>query len=279
MAMEWASEPFQRKPWGVRLEDTIADSFYTTRDGSSGEGLLGEIPKPGAVRYEDGIRGAGQYKNVQCHGECWFRWGVNRSGTTFALGEIARRTADLAVTADSDGTTTTINDGTTTFVADEEVGNTVFILNAASGAGAAPEGEWAVIVKNTGGTLTVQPAFSTAVLDTDTAVVHRLNHLGLLGGAIERYETFGVTIASGGVADNTWGWFLAKGMVTAGTLAGEAFAAGEGLIGAAGGLLDSSSTSAQDLMLARAVSANTGDLVLDLVPVYFDVLSGAFTTT
>lgn len=275
--MEWASEPFGRKPWGARLEDTMADTFYTTRDGSSGEGLLGEIPKPGAERYEDGIRGAGQFKNVQCHGPCWFRWGVNRSGTAFALGEIARRTADLAVTADSDGTTTTINDAAA-FVADEEVGNLLFILNAASGAGALPEGEWAIVVKNIAGTLTFQPAMSTAVLDTDTAIVHRLNHLDLLGGAIERYETFGVTIATT-VPDNYWGWFLAKGIVTAGTLAGEAFAAGEGLIGAAGGLLDSSASDQDDIMLARAISANTGDLVLDLVPVYFDVMDIALTTT
>lgn len=274
MAYEWASEPFQRKPWGVRLEDTIADSFYTTRDGSSGEGLLGEIPKPGAVRYEDSIRGSGQYKNVRAHGECWFRWGCNRSGTAFTVGQIARKSANLLVTADAAGTTTTMEDGSA-FVADEEVGNILYILDNADAAGAAPEGEWGIVVKNTADVLTIQPALTVATASSDTGTLVRVGHLGLLGGAIEREETFGITMATT-VGDNVWGWFGCKGLLESATVAaGVVIAQGEGLIGVAGGLLTTGvATSGQDIMLARAITAHTTDTVRRFLICYFDVLFG-----
>lgn len=268
------TSPFARKPWQVRLEDEVSDTFYTTRDGSSGEGKVA-LPTPGAERYEHSYKGAGVFTNIRADGPCWFRWGVNRSGSTFTVGQLARRNANLAVTVDAAGTVTTLSD-VAAFVADEEVGNLLYILDDAGAAGAAPEGEWARIIKNTADILTFQPAMTLATATSDTAVVVRQNHLGLLGGAIERQETFGVTVRPSGVQDNYWGWFCCKGFVEAAIVAAStAITAGEGLIGLAGGLLTTGvATSGQDIMLARSVSAHTADTVKRIVPVFFDVLHG-----
>lgn len=269
----WPSEPFQRKPWQVRLEDEIADLDYTQRDGSRGEGKFG-MPSPGAERYEHAHKGGGVFTNVRCDGPCWFRWGVNRSGTTFTVGEIARRNANLAVTVDATGTVTTLSD-VAAFVANEEVGNLLYILDDQGAAGAAPEGEWARIIKNTADILTFQPAMTVATITSDTAVVIRQNHLGLLGGAIERQETFGVTVRPSGVQDNYWGWFCCKGFVeTEVVAASTALTTSIGLIGAAGGLLTNSSTSGQDIMLARNHGVVSADTVKRTIPVFFDVLHG-----
>ena len=272
------TSPFARKPWQVRLEDEVSDTLYTTRDGSSGEGKVA-MPTPGAERYEHSYKGAGVFTNIRCDGPCWFRWGVNRSGTTFTVGEIARRTADLAVTVDATGTVTTLTDSAA-FVADEEVGNLLYILDDAGAAGAAPEGEWARIIKNTAGTLTFQPAMTVATVATDTAVIYRMNHLALLGGAIQQKDTFGVTVRPSGVQDNYWGWFCCKGVVeTEVVAASTAITTHVGLIGAAGGLLTNSSTSVHDVILAKSLGVTSADTVKRTIPVFFDVLTGMSHTT
>lgn len=273
------SEPFQRKPWQVRLEDEVNDLDYTQRDGSRGEGKVG-LPAPGALRFESSWKGDGIYTNIRCHGPCWFKWGANRSGSTFTVGQLARKVANSTFTQDEG--TTGVTDSVSTFtdeaafVANEEVGNILYILDDAGAAGAAPEGEWAAIIKNDADTLTLQPALTVAPAVGDTAVIKRIASLTLLGGAIEREETFGVTVRASGVQDNFWGWFCCKGLVEAAIVAaGTAITVGEGLIGIAGGLLTTGlATSGQDIMLARSVSAHTSDTVKRIVPVSFDVLDG-----
>ena len=119
MARQQEGAPFVPKAWPIRLEETITDELYHERMGSQGEGNF-ELPKPGDLRYENGIMGRGQYRNVACHGPCWFRWGVNRSGATISKAYIARKFANQAVTADADGTVNTFND-TGQFTEHEEV--------------------------------------------------------------------------------------------------------------------------------------------------------------
>lgn len=272
------TSPFARKLWQVRLEDEVSDDFYTTRDGSSGEGKTA-LPTPGAERYEHSYKGAGVFTNIRADGPCFFRWGVNRSGSTLAVGEIARRSADLAVTVDATGTVTTLEDGSA-FVANEEVGNLLYILNWAAVAGAAPEGEWARIIKNDADVLTFQPAMTVATLSTDTAVIYRNNHLTLLGGAIQQHEVFGVTVRPSGVQDNYWGWFCCKGLVeTLVVAASTAITTHVGLIGAAGGRLTNSSTSLHDVILAKALGVTAADTAKRTIPVFFDVLTGMSFTS
>lgn len=284
MAYEWADEPFQRKSWQVRLEDTIPDTLYTLRDGSDDGGAVKALPKPGAIRIEDGIRGAGQYKNVRCTGKCEFMWGCNRRGSALTVGLVAAVLANLAVTQDEGSTGVTDTVGTFTdeaaFVEGEEVGNLLYILDDAGAAGAAPEGEWAVVIKNDADTLFLQPDLTTAPAVGDTGVLMRNNGavtIGAIGNT--KYFTAGVTMAAS-VADNEWGWFLRKGLVEAAIVAaGTTVSITAGMIVTTGGLLTNSSTSALSLMVARALSAYTTDTVKRIVPVWFNVKDETYITT
>jgi hypothetical protein len=84
--------------------------------------------------------------------------------TDALVGTIAEPAAPLTVVS---GTATTIVDGASTFAAGAQVGNTVTIVGDA-GAGSITIGETAVVVTNTTTTLTVSPAFSSAVTASDT---------------------------------------------------------------------------------------------------------------
>lgn len=266
MALDWRNAVYQEKSWINRLEDTVPDALYHTRRGNLGEKW--EMPMPGAIRKHQATIGTGPYRNVECHGECVFRWGVNRKGDTINAHTIARYFANQAVTADVAGTVSTFTD-TGQFTEHEEVGNKLFILDNADAAGGAPEGQWGIIVANDENTLTVQPDFTLATAVGDTGIIVSDGKLDILGAAIERRETFGVALVD--VPDNYWAWFLCFGEVTAKMVAATAITGGAGLIGAAAGLLDDSSTSGQDIMLARADVNCSADIVSDLMLVFFDV--------
>ena len=271
--LEWTDEPFQKRPWHIRLEDTQSDTLYR-HAGDVGSNF--ELPMPGALRYENAQIGSGPYANVPCHGVCWFRWGCNRSGAEIGESKLARLTANQAVTADVAGTVSTFAD-TGQFVEHEEIGNVFYCLDDAGAAGAAPEGESGVIVKNTTGILYIQPNMTAATAVGDTGVIVSVGKLDLLAAAIERRETFGVAMTA--VPDNYWGWFLCYGWVKAYIKAATAITQGIGLIGDAAGRLTASSTSGQDIMLARAEVACSNDIVSDIIPVFFDVLWGTPFTT
>ncbi len=276
MAMNYQHAVYQEKSWIIRLEDVVSDELYHERFGNIRERF--EMPMPGAVRKHHATIGAGPYRNVECDGECVFRWGVNRKGATINAHLIARYFANQAVTADVAGTVSTFID-TGQFTEHEEVGNKLFILDDADVAGGAPEGQWGVITKNDDDTLYVQPDFTlaTAVGDTGIIVSQGKGKLDILGGAIERRETFGVALVD--VPDDYWGWYLCYGEVTVKVAAGAAISGGIGLRGAAGGLLEDSSTSGQEIMLARAEVNASADIVSDTIMVFFDVYRNTPFTT
>lgn len=266
MALDYRNAVYQEKSWIIRLEDTVSDALYHERLGNIGEKW--EMPMPGAIRKHQATIGAGPYRNVECHGECVFRWGVNRSGAPILANTIARYYANQAVTASGNGTVSTFVDAGQ-FTEHEEVGNKLYILDDAGAAGAAPEGQWGVIVANTANILTVQPDFTVATGTGDTGIIVSDGKLDLLGGAIERRETFGVALVD--VADDYWAWWLCFGEVTVQVVAGTAITGAIGLIGAAGGLLDDSSTSGQDIMLARSDVNCSADIASDTMLAFFDV--------
>lgn len=272
-----SSQPFLKHAWQVRLEDTVSDSdYYHLRIGNKGEGKT-ELPMPGSLRFEHSQIGTPPYDNVECHGICWFRWGVNRSGGALSLGQVGRYAANQAITADSAGDVRTFPDSAQ-FTLYEEVGNIIYILDDAGAAGAAPEGQWGVIPYNDAGEAKIQPDLSVAIANTDTGVIVSVGKVDVLASALERSETFGVVMASS-LADNYWGWWLCYGIVTVFIKATTAITQGIGLIGDTAGRLTVSSTSGQDIMLARAIVAASNDIASDKIPVFFDVLWGTPFTT
>jgi len=205
----------------------------------------------------------------------------NRSGTLYAQGAMAKWYTLAGITVDaapSPATNKTTLTDVAKFVADEEVGNFVHILDAVAGGGVAPEGESRLIIKNTVNILTVQPAFSVVTTIGDTATIFSASQTILSASGDDRTATAGIVLAPDGIPDNYYGWVCRKGRVGALVKASTAIVAGKSLI-ADTGRLTLSSTSVYGLSMAQAITACSNDIVSDMIVVYFDAWSPQSITT
>jgi hypothetical protein len=239
---------------------------------------------PGAIRHFSGKIGEGSYRNIKAHGPVKFKWVCNRTGATLPRGTATSFYA-ASITA-TGGSTSTIVCAAGTFVANEQVGNIVYILDDAGAAGAAPESEWGVIIANTTTTLTVQTAetnqlFTAAVAAGDTARIVSNSQVVACtapGGAREPFA--GIVVRAAGIPDNYWGWIAMAteddGYVAALIEAGTAITVGLGLRVASGAngtaalsRLEPSIAGSivQGEVVGHAVFACAADVVSDLIPV------------
>jgi hypothetical protein len=185
-------------------------------------------------------------------------------------GALTKNYTLASITASAGSTSTLTHTGK--FVADEEIGNYLYLLDDVGAAGAAPEGQVRQIIKNTANVLTVQPAFSVAVASGDTAEIFSYSQVIAAAGGNQRWEVGGVIVAPDGVADNYWGWEVFWGPVSALVKTSTAITKGKMLI-ADTGRLTISSSSLHDLDIAVALGGCSNDTVVDMVPVFIDCFS------
>lgn len=170
---------------------------------------------PGAIRKVQGILGQGSYRNIPVNGYARFRLVCNRSGGTLVQGSSCSFYAASATA--TEGSTSTFTALVGSFLENEAVWNSLYILDDAGGAGAAPETEWGIITKaelNAAGThitFTVQThktngLFTAAVGVGDTCIIRsRCQVIPCdLGEEVEKYA--GVVVRADGIPDNYWGW-------------------------------------------------------------------------
>lgn len=217
------------------LDETVSDADVVATPEKDGD-------MPGCDRWENAKIGEGVYKsqvqggNLYLHGKCKFRWVLNRSGGTLPQG--AGCSFRNVATATATGGSTTTIEHTAQFTANEEVGNMVHILDDAGAAGAAPEGEWGIIVANTANIITVRTGmsnqrFSVAPAAGDTYVIRSRHQVIPMNTGVEQQDFAGVVVRSGGLADNYWGWVAYEAeMVGALAKAATAITAGLGIIAA-----------------------------------------------
>jgi hypothetical protein len=199
----------------------------------------------------------------------------NRSGGTLAQGALTKWYTLGSITVDAAPVPAT-NKATLTdvgkFVANEEVGNFVYILDAVATGGVAPETETRLIIKNTANILTVQPPFSAVTAIGDTALIFSNSQVIASASGDSRLETAGIVLAPDGIPDNSFGWVCRRGRVGALIQASTAVVALKALIAHTGRLTPSSS-SLFGLTVAHALVGASNDMVSDLIPVFFDTLS------
>jgi len=192
----------------------------------------------------------------------------NRSGNTLAKGAIAKWYISGTITFTAGSTTT--GTSVAAFIANEQVGNFLYVLDNASGAGAAPEAECAQIIKNTADLITLQPALTTALANNDTGVLFSKSQVIACAVGDERTQVSGVVLAPDGIPDNHWGFVCRKGCVqvlmtaTTTVTANKALKAGTGKLDICGG------ATLHQLTLAHTLMAQTNDVVSDLMVVEFD---------
>lgn len=263
------SRQINQVSWTHGLGETLSDADFKANPERWNE-------LPGAIRYENAMLGGGVYRNVYAHGECLFAWVCNRSGSAIARGELTKWYS-VAPASATGGSTTTIED-TGAFIADEQVWNIVHINDDAGAAGAAPEGEFGLIIKNTANILTIQTpradgAFSAAVAASDTYDIYSNCMVVDSAAGDSRSELAGVAMASS-LADNYWGWICimaVNGFVLAAITT--AAVTGDDSLIADAAALKVSSTSDHFLSCGSAVFAAAADQATLTLPVQLDCRS------
>lgn len=205
---EWQGQASQMSQFQNNLQDTLADTYYTTRTGATGNE---PTPKPGAVRVEEAIIGRGPFEDVWCDGECWFQWLLNRSGAPLAQYALVSRPPLATGLAATGGTVYSLTDAG---LAVDELTHTLITITADAGQqNAAPENESAYVVRNTATLLHFQPDMSTAIANTDQYSVYYPYNIEAAAAGDEASEVQGVVLSADGISDNYWGWVLFKGRV------------------------------------------------------------------
>lgn len=246
------------------LTKTIADSDF--KSNPERHGLM-----PGMIWEVNGQIGAHSFKTAYVHGRSAFIWACNRSGAALSRGALTKFYTTTGTA--TGGSTSTVVDSAAPFVADEEVWNMLMITDNNNSAGAAPETEGGMIIKNTTSVLTVRTplsgqVFSAAVEANDTFTIRSTCQVIASVIGDQDSEICGITMAAS-LADNSWGWLcLQADMVWALVKAAQAITTDKGLI-VDTGRLTIGSGSGMDLMLAYALASYANDIVSDLIPVRF----------
>lgn len=174
-----------------------------------------------------------------------------------------RGLVSLSATA---GSTTSL---TASATADILAGGIVTILDDAGAAGAAPEGETALVIKNTSAVVTIDSndAFSQAVANGDTARV-RLPFAVVDAAAGDVAAQVAGAIMATHATQYNWGWvqFLGYHPTVAAVAAGTTITALKSLI-ASTNVVTNSSTSTHDVKIGFAWGQLTTDTVLRKIPV------------
>lgn len=199
----WISNLNLQEEMPIKLWQTYSDADLQSLSTPGPAGI-----HPGMVKFVNAhmAKYTGELKNiVLLFGPAIVQLVCNRQGSTLTQGMVPQWYSNNNITA-TGGSTTTIVCAAATFVANEQVGNYVYCLDNADSAGAAPEGQIRQIIKNTTTTLTVQPAFTTAVAASDTFRIFSSGQVIIPGADQARNDIAGAVLAPDGIADNYWGW-------------------------------------------------------------------------
>jgi hypothetical protein len=197
------STPYQPAQWFTDLDKTILAIDYWDRAGSKQNQAF---PPLGAIRKENAWMGGGVYKNIKVDGKATFIWVWNNSGSDIAQGVPLVKRATVTVSANLDSGGVNYATKAATFTANKEIGGLVYVIDKQASAGAAPEGEFAKIIKNDANTIYFQPDLSVALAVNDDIGIQYMAHVLAAGSGAELSDFRGVPVASGGIPNGYMGW-------------------------------------------------------------------------
>jgi len=186
-----------------------------------------------------------------------YRYVQNKSNSAFAVGDSVSFVAPVAITPSAN--TSLVEVVTTGLTANEYQFDIFYVTDNASGAGAAPEGEFSIITQNSATILSLdadQP-MTVAVTSSDTAVVITYCHVVDSAANDTQQEFAGVCVSA--IPDDYWGWVLVTGLCP--NVTGTADNAHADLASCILGtkVLAESSTSAVNLLVAVKRGAEAAD--------------------
>jgi len=149
---------------------------------------------------------------VDDYGMRALRYVKNVRGSALALGDVVIKVADVTVASITSGTVSSITK-TSGFTANAHIGK-VLIYETASVAGAAPEGESAIIVSNDANTLQLDANYplSAAPVATSSIRIWGPWHADIAGAAALAENVLGCVVGANGISNGNFGWVQYDGV-------------------------------------------------------------------
>ena len=195
----------------------------------------------------------------------------NRSGSAFAMGELAALLSDAV--GDSATSVANITAGSTTsatassLTANNHDGMICYVLDNADSAGAAPEGEASIVASNTATVITLEPKapLSTALAVNDDLELIANYQCHDSADGDHAVKVAGVVLGKDGISDGNYGWVQNHGPVmanitTAATTVHDCVVADAAVLGDGG-------TDGIELWCGTALAVATADQVAQTCPV------------
>lgn len=183
-----------------------------------------------------------------------FMYVKNVHSAALVLGDIAVKAADVAFTAGAVTKSTRVT--TTGLTADAHVGKMLLVEGNDTSAGAAPEGETGIIVKNTATVIDLDarlPFSVSSVADVDCRIVTPGWHVIQGGAAALARDVKGVVVGLDGISVGYYGWVGFEGFMPQVKATAAAIAAGANIVTGATGAV-------------ATVGANTMEKVIGYAP-------------
>lgn len=246
------------------LTDLVLDVGSLTGLGQSDFNSSSTTPldRPGTIKF---LVDAFGYKVI--------RYVKNKSGSAVAIGELLAKPADVSVSTISAGSTTT-SVVTTGLTASAHNGKIFYVLDNADSAGAAPEGETAIVASNTAALITLDAArpLGTSLAASDTGVLISTWQAEDAADGDTNDLVLGVVMGTDGFADEAYGWVQMEGVCPRANITTDAQTLRDTLVAAAAALGPDGSDESQ-LWCGFCLGTVTSDQVALIAPAQMTLFS------
>jgi len=143
-------------------------------------------------------------------GDQLYRYVQNKSNSAFAKGDCVSFVAPVAITPSAN--TSLVEVVTTGLTINEYQYDIFYVTDNASGAGAAPEGEFSIITQNSATIISLDAdlPMTAAVTSSDTCVIITYCHVVDSADGDAQVEFAGVAVSA--IPDDYWGWVQCAGL-------------------------------------------------------------------
>ncbi len=227
------------------------------------------------------------YFCVDAFGPRILKYGRNRNGSAITRGELQSlvsddQTAAIATTitnAVAAGSSTTSVE-TTGLTANDHDGMLCYCLDNDDSAGAAPEGETAIVASNTTTIVTLEAnyPFSTAIaVNDDLELIANWQGTDSADGDLA-IAVLGVVVGRDGISDGNYGWYQTYGYISADITSTPTTTDLDNLVANANALNDGGSDGIE-LWCAIGLAVGTDDQVAQTIPVHVTLFQAHGTGT
>jgi len=183
-----------------------------------------------------------------------------------SMGDLASKVANVSVSNITSGSTTSAV--TTGLTANAHDGKIAYVLDNDDSAGAAPEGEMAIVGANTTTTISLdrsRPLSVALAANDDLVLISNWQAEDAADGDLG-VDVLGVVLGNAGVTADRYGWLQQEGYVQANLKASTGLTAGDPVV-ADTAKVGSFGSDGQELWIGYALATVTSDIVSDIAPV------------